>query len=72
MLWTRRGQYIQEKLKTNIPHEQDKKKKIETEMSMNKWLNCGIFIQGKIQQWKSRKLLKNQGVSVILLLVSEI
>lgn len=25
--WTRRGQYIQEKLKTNIPHEQDKKKK---------------------------------------------
>ena len=24
--WTRRGQYIQEKLKTNIPYEQDKKK----------------------------------------------
>lgn len=23
--WTRRGQYIQEKLKTNIPHEQDQK-----------------------------------------------
>lgn len=36
--------------------------KLETEMSINKWLNCGIFIQGKIQQWMYRTYMQQHGV----------